>query len=214
MNELRDEYVATDIDESTVVFNGAVWDVVEETFTLPGTTDQLTREVVRHPGAVAVAAVDHDNRILLMKQYRHPLRVFDWEIPAGLLDIKGEAPHLAAARELREEVDATADRWDVLADMMNSPGGSSETLRIYLAREITVHPAGNRTDEEALIEPRWVPIEEAGRAVLAGHITNATACLAILHCMHHVHSGFSRVRPLSSQWPAHVHAKRGLLGIH
>jgi ADP-ribose pyrophosphatase len=144
--------------------DGRVWNVVTETFDYNGSP--ITREVVDHPGAVAVLALDDQERVLLIRQYRHPVRSRDWEIPAGLLDVDGEPPFEAAKRELAEEADLKADRWDVLADFMNSPGGSNEMIRIYLAREVSEVPAFDRTDEEADIEVRWVPLDEVVDAVL------------------------------------------------
>lgn len=208
---MRDQYVDTQILDSDVVFTGAVWDVVEQRFVLPGTDTSLTRQIMRHPGAVAVVALDDDNRVMLMQQYRHPLRVIEWEVPAGLLDHAGEEPHVAAARELREEVDLSARTWNVLADQLTSPGGSSEALRIYLARDITTHPASERTAEEAQIKPHWVPLNDAVQAVMAGHITNATACLGILHTARHAEAGFADLRPVDDPWPARDHLLNGFL---
>lgn len=205
MTELRDEFVHPTVESSSVVFDGAVWDVVEESFVLPGTDIRLRRDLVAHPGAVGIAAVDDEGRILLIRQYRHPLRVFDWEVPAGLLDQPGENPAQAAARELAEEADLAATQWHVLADMMNSPGGSAEVLRVFLARGLSRLPVQARHDEESLIELRWVDLDEALTAVLSGAITNATTCLAILHCANHAATGFTHVRPVDTPWAAHAH---------
>lgn len=209
---MRDEFVDPRILDSTVKFRGAVWDVVEERFVLPGTTTEISRQIMVHPGAVGIVALDDQNRIMLMQQYRHPMRIIEWEVPAGILDVPGEAPHEAAARELREEVDLSAKTWNVLADQLSSPGGSAEALRIYLARDITSHPPSERFDEESQIRPHWIPLEEAMDAVLAGDVTNATACIGILHTAHHVATGFKNLRPVDAPWPAREHLLNGLLG--
>jgi ADP-ribose pyrophosphatase len=158
--------------------DGRVWNVVTETFDYNGSP--ITREVVDHPGAVAVLALDDQERVLLIRQYRHPVRSRDWEIPAGLLDVDGEPPFEAAKRELAEEADLKADRWDVLADFMNSPGGSNEMIRIYLAREVSEVPAFDRTDEEADIEVRWVPLDEVVDAVLTRKVQSPSLVIGVL----------------------------------
>ena len=147
------------------------------------TSYTLTRDYLAHPGAVAIACVDKTERILLIQQYRHPVRCRDWELPAGLLDIPGEGAHQAAVRELGEETDLQADTWHLLGEQLASPGGTSEMLRIYLARDISLLPAVKRTHREAEergIIPRWVPLPHAYEAVLNGHIRNATAMIGIM----------------------------------
>lgn len=200
---IRDEFGAPEILESEVVYHGLVWDVVRETFRLPESSEPITRDFVEHPGAVAIAAVDEHARIMLIQQYRHPIRAREWEIPAGLLDVSGEPPHRTAARELAEEVDLEAATWNVLADQLSSPGGISETLRIYLARDITARSdAFERDDEESGIVPRWVPLAEAKAAVVEGRITNATAALGILHADLALARGFTDLRPADAPWSA------------
>jgi ADP-ribose pyrophosphatase len=168
---IADEPLAVEIVESKVAFEGHVWDVRAETFAYGDST--LTRDFVDHPGAVAVVALDDDDRMLLIQQYRHPIRHRDWEIPAGLLDVHGEAPLVAAQRELAEEADLVAGEWNVLAEFYPSPGGSNEAIRIYLARGLT--PTGTpfaRDAEEADIVLRWVPLDEVVDGVLARRLQN------------------------------------------
>src|SRR5690606_35402520 len=105
-----------------LIVQGAVWDVRRGRFPFDGA--ELTREYVDHPGAVAILPVDHEGRVLLIRQYRHAIAHRDWEIPAGLMDQPGEPAVDAARRELAEEADLEADRWDVLLDTWSSPGGS------------------------------------------------------------------------------------------
>jgi 8-oxo-dGDP phosphatase len=104
----------------------------------------VRREVIEHPGAVAVVALDEAGRVLLIRQYRHPVAGQLWEIPAGLRDVAGEHPLATAQRELLEEVGYRAADWQVLADFYSTPGISSEKLRIFLARDLTRVPDAER----------------------------------------------------------------------
>lgn len=198
--ELADVVFRPEVSEAETVYRGAVWDIVTETFSLPESETPLTRDLLAHPGAVAVVALDDAERILLIRQYRHPIRRRDWEIPAGLLDIAGEDPAAAAARELGEEADLAASEWHTLADMYSSPGGSDEALRIYLARGLSPLPAYEREAEELGIVPRWTPLDEAVEAVLSGRIANATACLGILHADAARRRGFTDLRSVDEPW--------------
>jgi ADP-ribose pyrophosphatase len=201
---LRDELVTPSVTSSEVVFDGAVWDVRRDTFDLEGQT--LVREVVDHPGAVAVLALDEDGDALLIRQYRHPVAAHEWEIPAGLLDIAGEDPLVAAQRELLEEADVTADDWAVLVDYFTSPGGLDEAIRVYLARGL--HPVAEserheRDGEEALIVHRTVPLDEIAEAVLSGDLHNSTLIIAALAARSAREGEWSSLRPADSPWPAH-----------
>lgn len=202
---LADEPIGVEVTDRELAYAGAVWDIVRETFVLPESPQPLTRDVLSHSGAVGIAALDDDNRILLIQQYRHPIATRDWEVPAGLRDVAGEAPWRTAARELGEEADLQARDWWTLADLAPTPGGSSELIRIYLARGISALPEAQRTPregEESGIVPRWVPLDEAVEAVLAGRIRNAAAQLAILHADHARRRGFTGLRPSDDPWPA------------
>jgi ADP-ribose pyrophosphatase len=167
--------------EHTDLHHGKIWDLVSETVDLGGS--QVVREFVDHPGAVAVIALDDAGRVLLIQQYRHPVRMELWEPPAGLRDVDGEPPHVTAARELEEEADLRAGTWHLLAQFRNSPGGSNEEILVYLARDVSEVPEAERftrEDEEAGIVPRWVPLDEAVDAVLAGRITSPSAAVGVL----------------------------------
>lgn len=167
---------------SQVVHRGLVWDVVRESVEL-GPYRTVVREYVRHPGAVAVIALDDDDRVLLLRQYRHPVGAELWEPPAGLLDVPGEDLVAAAQRELAEEADLTARDWWVLADYFTTPGGSDEALRIFLARGLASVPHADRhhrEDEEADMEPVWVPLDDAVSAVLAGRLRNPSTAVGVL----------------------------------
>ena len=158
--QVSDEPSPRRLLSSRKVYEGRIWDVVSDSFQLNDDGDTLVRDYIDHPGAVAVLPMNDDGDVLLLRQYRHPVGMDLWEIPAGLLDVEGEDFVVGAARELAEEADLVADRWNVLADFFNSPGSSSEAIRIYLARglsEVPGHERHVRTDEEAEIELRWTP---------------------------------------------------------
>ena len=199
---LSDEPFRPVIVSSEKVFEGKVWDLRRDVFRYNG--EDITREYVDHTGAVAVLALDDQERVLLIKQYRHPVRHRDWEIPAGLLDIRGEDPLVAAQRELAEEADLVADEWNVLNDIFTSPGGSDEAIRIYLARG--VRPAAEvfaREEEEADIETRWLPLDEAVDAVLARTVHNAPLIIALLAARTAREQGWATLGPADEPWPSH-----------
>ena len=167
------------------------------------------REVVEHVGAVAIAAIDDAGRVLLVNQYRHPVRAWLDELPAGLLDVEGEPALRAAQRELAEEAAVTAARWDLLLDLYPSPGFSTEAIRIFLARDLTEVPDGERftpEHEEITMTVRRVPLAEAVRRALDGSITNAAAVAGVLAAAHAQAAGWESLRPADSAWaarPAH-----------
>ena len=146
--------------------------------------DTAGREVVEHPGAVAVLAIDEACRVLLIRQYRHPAGALLWEIPAGLRDMPGETPQLTGERELLEEAGYRAASWRVLADFFPSPGISDERLCIFLARSLTEVPAAERTfvgrHEESQLVVAWLPLHQAVGRVLAGDLRNGVAAVGIL----------------------------------
>jgi ADP-ribose pyrophosphatase len=188
------------------VYQGRIWDVVSDTFQLQESGEALTRDYIDHPGAVAVLPMNDAGEILLLKQYRHPVGMDLWEIPAGLLDVEGEDFVVGAARELAEEADLAAGTWHVLADVFNSPGSSSEAIRIYLARglaEVPHHERHERTDEEAEIEFHWISLDDAVASVLAGRLHNPSAVVGILAAAAARADGYAGLRPAGAPWPAH-----------
>ena len=202
--ELADVLAPRPVTSREVVFSGAVWDVASEHVDLGG-DEPVQRDKLVHPGAVGILALDEHDRVLLLRQYRHPVRHELWEIPAGLLDEEGEAPQDAAARELREEADLVAGRYDVLAEWYSSPGGSDEALRVYLARDLSPVAEGDlfeREHEEADMLTRWVPLDEARDAVLAGRLHNPTAVVAVLAAAASRAQGWASLRPADAPWPA------------
>lgn len=180
MEQLRDEPVELEVVSSDLVFEGAVWDVRSDTVRYGD--GEMTRHYVAHPGAAAVVAVDDDERIVLIQQYRHPIKERDWEIPAGLLDVVGEPPIETAKRELAEEVDLEAERWQQLVSVCTTPGGNDEVVHIYLARGLTSVESGyEREHEEADMRVERVPLTDVIDGVLAGRLRNgilATGALA------------------------------------
>jgi 8-oxo-dGDP phosphatase len=160
------------------------------------------REVVIHPGAVAVLALDDTDRILLIRQYRHPVGRLLWEIPAGLRDVAGEDPFVTAQRELVEEAGYRARDWRVLADYFSSPGFSTERLRVYLARDLEPVPQAERDfipeHEEAFLLTGWLPLDEGVAKVFAGELHNGPTALGILAGYAARSGGFARLRPADS----------------
>lgn len=164
-----------------------------------------TRDYQVHPGSVAVLALDDAGRVLVLKQYRHPVRQKLWEIPAGLLDIPGENPLRAAQRELYEEAHVKAEDWRVLADLYTSPGGSDEAVRIFLARNLSAAD-GERfevAEEEADMELARVPLAELVDGVLAGRLHNTCLVVGVLALQAALAGGGTdALRPAEAQWPA------------
>lgn len=203
---IADEESYRTLHAQSTVYQGRIWNVVSDTFSLTPGAAPLTRDYIDHPGAVAVVVLNEQNQVLLLRQYRHPVHMNLWEIPAGLLDVAGEDFVVGAARELAEEADLEAAQWHVLTDFFNSPGSSSEAIRIYLARgitEVAEELRHERTDEEAEIEFAWLDLEEAAEAVVAGRIHNPSAVVGILAAAHAARTGFSGLRPGNAPWPEH-----------
>jgi ADP-ribose pyrophosphatase len=188
---------------STRHFDGAVISVRTDEVVFPdGGTAR--RDVVEHPGAVAIIAIDEQDRVLLVQQYRHPPGRMLWEPPAGLLDEPGEPPIETAARELFEETGYRAGRWDVLVDAFTSPGMSDEAIRIYLARQISEAPPDDRhvgEHEEANMPTRWVPLDEAVAAILGGQIHNPLAVIGVLAARYARDGQWAGLRGADTPWP-------------
>lgn len=190
---LRDEAHPVDVVSSERAFEGKVWDIRRETFRYGD--GEVVREFVDHTGAVAVLALDAEDRVLLIQQYRHPIGERDWELPAGLLDIAGEDPAVAAGRELEEEADLVAGSLQLLTEFYTTPGGSNESIRIYLARDLTATAeAFARAEEEADILVEWVPLDDAVAAVLDGRLHNSILMLGVLTAAAARDRGWSTLR--------------------
>lgn len=168
-----------EVVETRERFSGHIISVVTDTVRMPG-GETAERDVVRHPGAVGAVAVDADGRVLLIKQYRHPVGEALWEVPAGIRDVEGEDPVETAKRELHEETGWTAGTWSHLATAHATPGGSDEVYEIYLAQDLTEGERPDAKHEEADLELRWVSLADACAEVLDGRITNAMCAIGVL----------------------------------
>ena len=212
MHFLSDEQIQAITDQpsphevvaSQVVWNGRIVDMVKDHVIVVEGAEPVVREYTRHPGAVAVVVLrgeSGEEEILLERQYRHPVQASLWEIPAGLLDIPGEDPRVAAQRELAEEADLVAKRWDVLVDYFTSPGGSTEPLRIFLARDLrAADEVFDREDEEATMEYAWVRLDDALTMVLDGRLHNPSAVIGVLATDAARGRGWSGLRPADAPW--------------
>lgn len=202
---LQDLFVVRPVTARETVFSGMVWDVVRDTIDL-GEAGIVRREYVQHTGAVGVLALDDDDRVLFVRQYRHPVGMELWELPAGLLDMAGESPLECARRELAEEADLQAERWDVLIDWFNSPGGMTEALRLYLARGVSAvpeHLLHTREAEEHGMPVRWVSLDQARDDVLAGRLHNPAAVVGVLAAHAARSLRWASLRPADAPWPEH-----------
>jgi 8-oxo-dGDP phosphatase len=181
--QIRDTPEQWPVESSVRLAQGALVGLRSDTVMFPGGST-AGRDVVEHPGAVAVLALDEAGQVLLIRQYRHPVGELLWEIPAGLRDVTGEPPVVAAERELMEETGYRARDWRVLADVFSSPGFSTERITIFLARDLSEVPGQDqhyvREHEEASLIAAWVPLEQAVTAVLAGDLHNGVAAVGIL----------------------------------
>ncbi|MFJ9819722.1 NUDIX domain-containing protein [Streptomyces sp. NPDC101151] len=165
----------------------------------------VRRDYQVHPGSVAVVALDEEDRVLLIRQYRHPVRHKLWEIPAGLLDVPGENPLHAAQRELYEEAHVKAEDWRVLTDVYTTPGGCDEAVRIFLARNLS-EAEGERfetEDEETDMEYARVPVDELVRRALSGDVHNNCLVVGVLSLVAaRGGDGLDALRPADAPWPA------------
>jgi len=185
--------------KSEPVYEGRVISLRRDTVAMPGGGDSV-REVVHHPGAVAVVALDDDDRVVLLRQYRHPVGRRLWELPAGLRDEDGEPPLETGKRELAEEVQLAAARWSLLLSVNNSPGFSDELVHVFLAEELSPvdRPDGFVVEhEEADMTIDRVPLADAVQRVFDGDIRNSSAVAGILAAAA-LRAGAPRLRPVDA----------------
>ncbi|MGB2737169.1 MAG: NUDIX hydrolase [Candidatus Nanopelagicales bacterium] len=199
---VEDAFLELPVISSEQRYEGHVWTIRTDTVDVGGHV--VSRDVVVHTGAVAVLALNDSDNVYLLRQYRHPAGMALFEPPAGLLDVDGEPPLETAKREFAEEAGLVADSWHVLADFFNSPGGSTEILRIYLAQEVTPRPGGRvhtGEAEEVDMPGAWISLEEAVGLVLEGRLANPTAVVGILAAAAAKNRGWSSLRPADAPWP-------------
>lgn len=202
---LQDRIEPRPVGTTEHLLSGMVWDVVRDTVDL-GDAGVVRREYITHPGAVGILALDEQERVAVVDQYRHPVGMVLWEIPAGLLDVSGEPPVDCARRELAEEADLVAQEWHVLADFMNSPGGTSEAFRCFLARGLSDVPEAERHarhGEELGMQVRWVGLDELRAGILAGRLHSPSLVVGVLAAWAARDQGWRTLRPADAPWPEH-----------
>jgi 8-oxo-dGDP phosphatase len=184
---------------SEQIYTGRIISLRKDTVAMPGggTSD---REVVHHPGAVGVVALDDDDRVVMVRQYRHAIGEHLWELPAGLRDVDGEPPVDSARRELAEETQLAAARWSLLVTQHPSPGFCDELIQLYLAEGLTevARPDGFVVEHEELdMTVERVPLAEAVQWVFDGTVRNALAVIGLLAAAQ-VRATSPRLRPLDA----------------
>ncbi|MFT4109003.1 NUDIX domain-containing protein [Propionicimonas sp.] len=203
--EVTDRPLAWPVVSHQVRGSGAVSDFVNDAVQVPD-GGLMNRQYLLHPGAVGVVAWDAEDRIAVVRQYRHPVSFELLEPPAGLLDADGESWLAAAQRELAEEAGLQAGDWRVLVDVFTSPGAGQESLRIYLARELAAAPVPDgfvAHDEEAHMEVAWAERRDLVAAILAGRLENPTMVSGVLALEVARLSGrLDDLRAADAPWPA------------
>ena len=185
MSDLRDVPESWPVESrSDLHRDGWVLALRSDQVTRPGAIDEgaFRRLVVEHPGAAVILAIDEDDRVLCLRQYRHPAQHRLIELPAGVCDHPGEDPIEVARRELREEAAMQAERWTHLLSTFSSPGYSAERIHYYLAEGLSPADRGDfvLAHEEADLETLWVPFPELVDAILAGDVTDGPVVQVVL----------------------------------
>lgn len=194
---VRDVRDPSELLERSVRYDGRIWNVVTDTVRLPDGT-VVERDIVDHPGAVGIVALDDEDRVLLIRQYRQPVGGYLFELPAGLRDVSGEHPLSTAQRELLEESGYVAREWHVLVDFFNSPGGSTEAFRCYLARGLSEVDGGRPATgeaEEAHLPRTWLTLDDAVDLALGGDLHNPTTVTGVLAAAAARDRGWATLRP-------------------
>lgn len=204
--DLRDLPQSWPVLSSRTLAEGRIATFTEDEVQTPDGA-RVHREYLRHPGAVGVIALDEESRVVLVRQYRHPVRHRLIEPPAGLLDVAGEDYLLAAQRELAEEVGLAAARWNVLVDLFSTPGILGESLRIYLARDLSDAAAPDgflREGEEAHMDTVRASLADLADAVLDGRLHNPSMVSGVLAAWTAwTKDQFASLRPADAPWTAH-----------
>ncbi|GHC11532.1 NUDIX domain-containing protein [Streptomyces rochei] len=201
---IKDSHEEWEVRRTEIPFRGKKTSMRTDEVVMPDGS-VASRDYQVHPGSVAVLALDDEGRVIVIRQYRHPVREKLWEIPAGLLDVPGENPLHAAQRELYEEAHVKAEDWRVLTDVYTTPGGCDEAVRIFLARALS-EAEGERfevEDEEADMELARVPVDDLVRGVLAGDLHNNCLVVGVLALVAAERGdGVDALRPAEAPWPA------------
>ncbi len=171
--------IIPEVLESELAYEGRITSIRRDKLTR-GDGKTFIRETAVVNDAVGIVALDDKDRILLIRQYRHPMGRPVWEIPAGKMDKEGEPPEKTALRELREEADIAAENVELLTMFLNSAGWTTEKTYIYLAEGLRDVPEFERENEEADIEKKWVPLPEAFEKVKTGELDDAKTVIGIL----------------------------------
>ncbi len=206
IDDLADEPTNRTVISSKQQLAGRVWDVRTDDVDL-GDGQTVTRDYIVHTGAVGAIVLDDQDRVLLVRQYRHPVGALMWEPPAGLLDIDNETPLECVQRELVEEAGLIAADWSVLVDLVNSPGGSSEVFRCFLARGVSAARGGRPpgSGEERDMPTTWVPLDSLVALVLAGRLTSPITVAGALAASAARSTGWDSLRDPGAPWPLRAH---------
>ena len=210
--ELDDQRDSRQVTASQQVWAGPIFTIQDEQIALAPGAEPVRRQTVAHHDAVSIGAWregadssqdDGAAEILLVRQYRHPVRADLWEVPAGLLDVAGEAPAVAAGRELAEETDYEAGTWHTLVDYYASPGFTTEGCRSFLARDLSLLPEERRVPreaEEAEFVPTWFRFDDVVAAVLQGRLHNPATVAGVLAADRLRARGWEGLRPADAPW--------------
>jgi ADP-ribose pyrophosphatase len=200
---IADRPIQKPVQSRVTRFTGSKWSLVSDTVALDDQRS-VKRDVVIHPGAVGIVAVDAEENVYVLRQYRHPVAAELWEIPAGLLDDPGETPWATAQRELVEEAGLRADEWHTIVDLYSSPGMSSEVVRVYLARGLSEVPLDERpplSDEELDMVVKRVPLDVLIEKLLNGNIHNSLAVAGIFATAEARKRQWQGLLPPDHPWP-------------
>ncbi len=201
-----DEPTTIDVVSSEYPWRGRVIGIRSDTVNVGAAT--VRRDIVIHPGAVGIVAVNERDEVLLLRQLRVPVASYLFEPPAGLLDKPDEDPLVAAKRELLEEAGLVATQWHTLIDAYLSPGGTSEAVRVYLARGVSEASGGRPWTGEAEefdLPLVWLPLDAAAAAVLAGELGSPLAVAGVLAAVWARQGRWTGLRPADAPWPAREH---------
>ncbi len=205
MSRFTDEHASWRTLSSRMVASGWVSDFTEDIVETPD-GEQIVRHYVTHPGAVAILALNEDDQVAVVRQYRHPAQMNLYEIPAGLLDVSGEDPLDAAKRELAEEAGLAAQNWNTLIDIFTTPGSSAELMRVYLALGLSPasRPEGFVAEgEEAQMITDWAPISQLHEQIMAGELHSPSLVFGVNTLLAARASGV-KLRSARAPWHARI----------